>query len=188
MQSTAVSLNPASEESHRDTLQKMTLTRCYTINHYTVMFNTAPQVILDPKSSRKIFELARDQQEELDIPDDDDNEVADSSNLQSKMRTADDMSDQSDNDEAEEMSDGGDAEAMFVSSIHCCSDQVSHVKQQLDSVDIHALDTLLPPNAGERRTLADDIFSKLENSKPGNVTVIQKVQQGCSPLGLLHSR
>ncbi|KAF8556261.1 Bystin-domain-containing protein [Imleria badia] len=122
------------------------------------------EVILDPKTSRKIFELARDQQEELEIPDDDDdddNEAADSSNMQPQMRTADDLSDQSDNDSAEETSDGGDAEVMF----------------QLDSVDIHALDTLLPPNASERRTLADVIFSKLENSKPGNVTVIQKVQQ-----------
>ncbi|KAI9575032.1 Bystin-domain-containing protein [Boletus coccyginus] len=122
------------------------------------------EVILDPKTSRKIFELARDQQEELEIPDDEDNEdneAVDSCNLQPRMRTEDDMSDQSDSEEAEEMSDGDDAETMF----------------QLDSVDIQALDTLLPPNSGERRTLADVIFSKLENSKLGNVTVIQKVQQ-----------
>ncbi|KAH0839592.1 Bystin-domain-containing protein [Lanmaoa asiatica] len=140
------------------------------------------EVILDPKTSRKIFELARDQQEELQMPDDqdnsdDDDEAADSRNLQFQMRTTDDLSDQSDSEEAEEMSDGGDAEAMFVSSPHCRSDRASHVEQQLDSADIHALDTLLPLNSGERRTLADVIFSKLESSKSGNVTVIQKVQQ-----------
>lgn len=146
----------------------------------------ACQVILDPKTSRKIFELARDQQEELKMPDDrddDDNEVADSSKLQLQMRTADDLSDQSDSEEAEEMSDDGDAEAMFVSWLSCRSDRASHVKQQLDSADVHALDTLLPPNSGERRTLADVIFSKLENSKSGNVTVIQKAQQGPSRFG-----
>lgn len=34
---------------------------------------TPPQVILDPKTSKRIFELARDQQEELqEQPDDDD--------------------------------------------------------------------------------------------------------------------
>lgn len=119
------------------------------------------------------------------MPDDqdDDDEAAYSSNLQPQMRTADDLSDQSDTEEAEEMSDG-DAEAMFVSSPSCRSDRASHVKwQQLDSADVHALDTLLPHNSGERRTLADVIFSKLENSKSGNVSVIQKIQQGPSAFG-----
>ena len=87
---------------------------------------TVRQVILDPKTSRKIFELARDQQQELEMPDDEDdedNDAAGSGNLQPQMRTTDDLSDQSDDDEAEEMSDGGDAEAMFVSSIHCRADR-----------------------------------------------------------------
>ena len=143
------------------------------------------QVILDPKTSRKIFELARDQQEELEMPDDEDDdedEAADPRSLQPRMRTADGLYDESDSEEAEEMSDGGDAETMFVSLSRCRSDRPSHVKQQLDSVDVRALDTLLPPNSGERRTLADVIFSKLENSKTGNVSVIQKVQQGYSSL------
>lgn len=96
------------------------------------------------------------------------------------MRTEDDMSDQSDSEEGEEISEGGDVETMFVSSHHCRSDRASDVKQQLDSVDVHALDTLLPPNSGERRTLADVIFSKLESSKSGSISVIQKVQQGYS--------
>lgn len=41
------------------------------------------------------------------------------------MRTEDDMPDQSDSGEAEEMSDGDDAETMFVSSHHCRSDRAS---------------------------------------------------------------
>jgi len=96
-----------------------------------------------------------------DQNDDDDDEAADARHLQPQMRTADDLSDESDDENAEEMSDDGDPEAMF----------------QLDSADVHALDTLLPPNSGERRTLADIIFSKLEDNTPGNVTVIRKVQQ-----------
>lgn len=116
-----------------------------------------------------------------DDQDDDNNEAADSRNLQPQMRTEDDLSDQTDNEETEEMSDASDAEVMFVSSPTCHSDRASHVKQQLDSADIHALDTLLPRNSGERRTLADVIFSKLENNKSGNVTVVQKVPQGSSP-------
>ncbi|KIJ19847.1 hypothetical protein PAXINDRAFT_126034 [Paxillus involutus ATCC 200175] len=122
------------------------------------------EVILDPKTSRKIFELARDQQEELEMPDDqDEGDDADPvvPDLQPRMRIVDDISDASDNEGAEQMSDDGDAEDMF----------------QLDSGDIQALDTLLPANSGERRTLADVIFSKLHDSQSGNVTVIQKVQQ-----------
>ena len=116
-----------------------------------------------------------------DDEDDDANEAADPRNLQPQMRTADDLYDQSDSEEAEELSDGGDVETMFVSSPRCHPDRPSDIKQQLDSVDVHALDTLLPPNSGERRTLADVIFSKLENNKSGNVSVIQKIQQGYSP-------
>lgn len=40
------------------------------------------------------------------------------------------------------------------------------------------MDALLPPNSGERRTLADIIFSKIEEGETGGAAVIQKVQQG----------
>jgi essential nuclear protein 1 len=40
------------------------------------------------------------------------------------------------------------------------------------------LDTLLPANSGERRTLADIIFAKLDSGEVGNVAVVQKVSQG----------
>jgi essential nuclear protein 1 len=48
----------------------------------------------------------------------------------------------------------------------------------LDSGDIQALDALLPSNSGERRTLADIIFAKLESGETNGVNVMQKVQQG----------
>lgn len=40
------------------------------------------------------------------------------------------------------------------------------------------LDALLPANAGERRTLADIIFAKLDSGETANAAVIQKAQQG----------
>jgi essential nuclear protein 1 len=40
-----------------------------------------------------------------------------------------------------------------------------------------ALDALLPKNAGERKTLADIIFAKLENGETQGAAVIQKARQ-----------
>ncbi|KAH7888090.1 Bystin-domain-containing protein [Phlebopus sp. FC_14] len=118
------------------------------------------EVILDPKTSRKIFELARDQQDELEMPDDLAGEESDVDARRLQPRTAPDE-DESDDDAEGEMSDNADAEEMF----------------QLDSGDMQALDTLLPDNSGERRTLADIIFSKLDGDQSGNVALIQKAHQ-----------
>ena len=52
------------------------------------------------------------------------------------------------------------------------------MSQEVDEGDLKTLDALLPSNAGERRTLADIIFSKLENIENGNVTEIRKSQRG----------
>jgi hypothetical protein len=41
-----------------------------------VFLNPFAQAILDPKTSRKVFELAKEQQDELSMPDDADNEPA----------------------------------------------------------------------------------------------------------------
>ncbi|KAI6004177.1 Bystin-domain-containing protein [Pisolithus albus] len=123
------------------------------------------EVILDPKTSRKIFELARDQQDELEVPDDETEETSPHADtrLQPRSRPDDALSEDSEEEETrEDMSDMGDAEDMF----------------QLDSTDMQTLDTLLPANIGERRTLADVIFSKLESAKrPDGVAVVQKVHQ-----------
>lgn len=39
------------------------------------------------------------------------------------------------------------------------------------------LDALLPANSGERRTLADIIFAKLDSGDAGDAAVVQKVSQ-----------
>ena len=38
-------------------------------------------------------------------------------------------------------------------------------RQEIDSGDLETLDALLPANAGERKTLADLIFAKLDNKE-----------------------
>ena len=38
-------------------------------------------------------------------------------------------------------------------------------RQEIDSGDLETLDALLPANAGERKTLADLIFAKIDNNK-----------------------
>jgi hypothetical protein len=50
--------------------------------------------------------------------------------------------------------------------------------QQIDSGDMQTLDTLLPANVGERRTLADIIFAKLDSGEKSNAAIIQKAHQG----------
>ncbi|KAG2345112.1 Bystin-domain-containing protein [Suillus weaverae] len=117
------------------------------------------EVVLDPKMSRRIFELARDQQEEIDMPEDEDEprHEDERENFKPRAQFVDDDEDSDDDD----MSDNSDAEDMF----------------QLDSGDIQALDALLPSNSGERRTLADIIFAKLESGETNGVNVMQKVQQ-----------
>jgi essential nuclear protein 1 len=64
--------------------------------------------------SRRIFELARDQQEEIDMPEDDSPEPEDErESFKPRVQFADDDDDDSDDDD---MSDNGDAEDMFVSA------------------------------------------------------------------------
>ena len=57
------------------------------------------------------------------------------------------------------------------------ADALLMASQQIDAGDMETLDTLLPANAGVRKTLADVIFSKLESSQIGDPTVIQKSYQ-----------
>jgi essential nuclear protein 1 len=119
------------------------------------------EVVLDSKMSRRIFELARDQQEEIDMPEDEDESrhEDESESFKPRVQFAEYNDDDDSNDD--DMSDNGDAEDMF----------------QLDSGDIQALDALLPSNSGERRTLADIIFAKLESGETNGINVMQKVQQ-----------
>ncbi|KIJ26986.1 hypothetical protein M422DRAFT_216042 [Sphaerobolus stellatus SS14] len=107
------------------------------------------EVLLDPKTSQRIFELAKDQQDELEsLPDDDDGEFADET--QEKYREQPRIDE--DEEEEETFSEGSvDAE--------------EYAEFEIDEGDIQTLGALLPSNAGERRTLADIIFSKLENQE-----------------------
>ncbi|KAI0347011.1 cell adhesion protein byn-1 [Trametopsis cervina] len=111
------------------------------------------EVILDAKTSRKIFELARDQQEELEEADEDEDENEASQGLsipREQLAQDDDDDDLSEYDEEE----------------------IEEI--EVDEDDMRTLDALLPANAGERKTLADIIFSKLENAEPESTTSIRK--------------
>ncbi|KAI0676769.1 cell adhesion protein byn-1 [Trametes maxima] len=123
----------------------------------------AGEVILDPKTSRRIFELARDQQEELDEKDfDDEDEDDDQPNFSAPRGPALDEDDDLDLEQYEE-----DVEEI--------EEIVS--KAEVDEDDMRALDALLPANAGERRTLADIIFSKLDNLESGKSAVAEEKQR-----------
>jgi essential nuclear protein 1 len=55
------------------------------------------------------------------------------------------------------------------------------LRQEIDEEDLQALDHLRPPDAGERKTLADLIFAKLaeaEANEANGVTHIKKTRQG----------
>ena len=74
------------------------------------------QVILDPKTSRRVFELARDQQEELEELDDDDDEDDDSEE-QPKFRQPRDDDDTSEDD----MDQEGDEEEEYAEIVRSIS-------------------------------------------------------------------
>ncbi|TFY50804.1 hypothetical protein EVG20_g11320 [Dentipellis fragilis] len=116
------------------------------------------EVILDPKTSKKIFELAKSQQEELAEPDEE--EVLDDDFTRPRLRDLEEADDED-----------GDEYPGFIDI-----DEEEH-ELQIDSGDIKALDSLLPPNAGERKTLADMIFAKLGSAGTGTA-VIQPSAEG----------
>ena len=51
-------------------------------------------------------------------------------------------------------------------------------RQEIDAGDLETLDALLPANAGERKTLADLIFAKLDSKELTSNAAIQKVHHG----------
>ncbi|KAG6864583.1 hypothetical protein C0991_008493 [Blastosporella zonata] len=122
------------------------------------------EVILDPRTSQRIFELAREQQDELEMPEDEPIVASSSRSRTHAIRDDDDDEEEEDDDDDKKMSDvGEDVEEIFV--------------QEIDAGDMDTLDALLPSNSGERRTLADIIFAKIEEGEKGGAAVIQKVQQ-----------
>ncbi|KAK7471119.1 snoRNA-binding rRNA-processing protein [Stygiomarasmius scandens] len=125
------------------------------------------EVILDPKTSKRIFELAKIQQEEIDALDgSSDEEDPAPDQPQPQARAMNDEEDDEDDDD-EFMDDQEEVEEIF----------------EIDAGDMETLDALLPHSSGERKTLADIIFAKLEESgnleqtPHANAATIQKVQQ-----------
>ncbi|PFH52572.1 hypothetical protein AMATHDRAFT_139696 [Amanita thiersii Skay4041] len=114
------------------------------------------EVILDSRTSERIFELAKDQQNELEMTDDDEPEGSFQESLMIP-RLHPQIEDEDEGSSSEE--EPGNMEEEF----------------QIDSGDLETLDALLPANAGERKTLADIIFAKLEGTS--SATIIQKVDQ-----------
>ena len=72
----------------------------------------SPQVILDPKTSRRIFELARDQQDELEMPEDEEVPEDEDEEVLSKPRMQARFNDDDDEDHSE---NGEDIEEEYVS-------------------------------------------------------------------------
>jgi essential nuclear protein 1 len=120
------------------------------------------EVVLDPKTSKRIFELAKSQQDELELPDEDLDEPNSPQNFSRPrlpMETEDEDEDEDEYLSADE--EPRDFEDEF----------------QIDSGDMKALDALLPPNANERKTLADIIFAKLASGDGTNTAMIKNVEQ-----------
>ncbi|KAJ4492765.1 Bystin-domain-containing protein [Lentinula edodes] len=120
----------------------------------SVQENEDSEAVLDPKTSRRILELAKIQQEELDAPETEDKEGG--AGYEFSARGVD-----VDEEEEGDSISGEDVEEIF----------------EIDSGDMETLDALLPPNPGERKTLADIIFAKLDSHGTQNTAAIQKVQQ-----------
>lgn len=128
---------------------------------------------MDPKTSRRIFELARDQQDELEMADEEEEDAQPSASTRPRLDDDDDDDDSELGDVEDE-----DVEEIFVSYHFSRKDVSLMVLQEIDEGDMETLDALHPHNAGERRTLADIIFAKLESGETENAAVIKKVQQG----------
>ncbi|KAG7096604.1 hypothetical protein E1B28_004021 [Marasmius oreades] len=113
------------------------------------------EVILDPKSSMRILELARDQQKEL----------------------GDDTSEDEEDETPEEQIRAGIMDEDEVEEYDEKMEEVEEVEFDIDAGDLQILDQLLPPNSGERRTLADIIFAKIDEHEAANAAAIKKVPQ-----------
>ncbi|KZS97733.1 Bystin-domain-containing protein [Sistotremastrum niveocremeum HHB9708] len=106
---------------------------------------------LDPNVSQKILALAKSQQAELEGSEEDEEEVAEAKANLLKPRPVQNEDDSDDSDEwVEDDGDGPIDGEDYMENIH--------------TEDLRTLDALLPANVGERRTLADIIFSKLDGN------------------------
>ncbi|KAF8607566.1 Bystin-domain-containing protein [Ceratobasidium sp. AG-I] len=122
-------------------------------------------VVLDAKTSRKIFDLAKDQQEELDLvdedspneEDDEDEPKAGRSSDVAKVTRAPVVQD-SDEEDEEEYPDE------------------EYEELEIDPDDMTTLDALMPANVETRKTLADMIMEKLNAAESAEGTGLKKVR------------
>ncbi|PAV21174.1 cell adhesion byn-1 [Pyrrhoderma noxium] len=120
------------------------------------------EVILDPKTSQRIFELAKAQQEELESPDED-NDAEEESRKQKVFHQTRSTSETDDEDDL-----GGRSGDELL-------EEEEYPELQIDAGDLETLDALLPHNTNERRTLADMIFAKLDESAEDDTNSVQKI-------------
>ncbi|CAE6404372.1 unnamed protein product [Rhizoctonia solani] len=120
------------------------------------------ETALDARSSRKIFDLAKDQQEELDLVDDEgsekgEDEETDSDEQLNAARTArvPIMQDSDDEDEDE-------------------YPEEEYEELEIDPEDMTTLDALMPSNVETRKTLADMIMEKLNAAEAATEEVGNK--------------
>jgi essential nuclear protein 1 len=113
--------------------------------------------------------------EDEEIADEDENEDA-----LSKPRTQTRFNDEDDEDEDDYDPTGEEIEEEYVSLEYLLvlsAILMGLSRQEIDAEDMETLDALLPHNAGERKTLADLIFAKLDSGEVSSAAVIQKVHQ-----------
>jgi hypothetical protein len=119
MKSTETSLNPEGEQRRGGPTSTMRMAARRSLSRPVPIDRIAyshpiSQTILDPKTSRRIFELARDQQDELDPPEaEEDEEVIENDFTRPRTRDLEQLDDD-DDDEGEEEHFQGDEEREFV--------------------------------------------------------------------------
>ncbi|KAF9779542.1 cell adhesion protein byn-1 [Thelephora terrestris] len=118
------------------------------------------ETTLDPKTSKKIFELALDQQEESE---EDDFGALDVTTFDRTAPRPTKQIDEDDDEDDEGMAPFDDEDI----------DLDAELELQVDPDDMKTMDALLPTNQVERRTLADMIFSKLNEVGAGQKVVIK---------------
>lgn len=149
-------------------------------------------MILDPKTSQRIFALAKDQQQELEDEnenDEDDEQTSRRAALFKPRLTG------NDEDEDDMGGESGDEileeeeypELVCFLSIIATIISDLFILQQIDAGDLETLDTLLPPSANERKTLADMIFAKLE-AGDNHDSSVSKIQKGMTMFPVALSR
>ncbi|EJU06453.1 Bystin-domain-containing protein [Dacryopinax primogenitus] len=115
---------------------------------------TTEQTEFDPKTSRRILELAREQQGEVE---EEQSEAEDFPPLGGPSKRQFNWAGARDDEGDESDVYGSDADF-----------GEEYEELHIDAEDLHTLDALLPPETGARKTLADIILEKLEGAGEAN--------------------